>query len=157
MSLWVSTGSRNPRRWVSFCDWSKMGRKLTWDACVEKWCVRMGKIWMLDLGLWRHKSHQYLCLKHLRSVYTKSAKNACMSDKGDGTPSLPPSQLHPHKPLFRNVMKNHDFCLGEFWVHLGFVAFSWWDDSTVGCCFVLFFPINHYWKIPSHFTSDILW
>lgn len=60
----------------------------------------------------------------------------------------PPSQFHPHKPLVRNLWKNRIF--GEIWVCLGFVRFSWWDDS-------ISLSVNQYWKIPSHFTSGILW
>lgn len=113
---------------------------------MEKRCVWMGKIWMLDLGLWRHKSHQYLCLKHLRSICTKSATNVYTSNKGHGTPSLPPSQLHPHKPFRQEHDEKSRFL---FWWNLGTpglccIFLARWFNGRLFCVFVfVLFCFSH--------------
>lgn len=73
---------------------------------------------MLDLGLRRHESHQYLCLKHLRNVCTKFAKNAYTLNKGHGAPS-PLPVLPSQTPFQEHYEKNRLF--GEIWVCLDFV------------------------------------
>lgn len=76
-------------------------------------------------------------------------------------PPSPPLPTPPSQTLCQEHYEKSQFL---FWWNLGtpglcctFLA-RWFSGQLLLCLVVcFFFPINHYWKIPSHFTSDILW
>lgn len=97
-------------------------------GCLHgKWCVWVGRF---GCWIWGYEgiNHTSTCAWNTCGEFVQNLPEMPIR-RIKVMERPPPSQLHPHKPFVRNVTKNQDFCFGEIWAHLGFVTFSWRDDS----------------------------